>query len=162
MIAVRLVRLIEAHSDELADGLLNKFRTSSRTSDLRNVSAQELRGRSLEIIQHLSEWLICKSESEVERRYREMGFARAAQNVSFADFCWAMVLTKDHIWDFVQRQGFLGGAAEIYGAMELLRLLDQFFERAICYGAEGYESARIGNVDGLHVAQPTAAAGKRL
>ena len=53
-----------------------------------------------------------------------------------------MVLTKDHIWDFVQRQGFLGGAAEIYGAMELLRLLDQFFERAICYGAEGYESAK--------------------
>ena len=63
MIAVRLVRLIEAHSDELADGLLSKFRTSPRTSDLRNVSAQELRGRSLEIIEHLSEWLIAKSES---------------------------------------------------------------------------------------------------
>jgi hypothetical protein len=46
--------------------------------------------------------------------------------------------------------------------MELLRLLDQFFERAICYGAEGYESARIGNVDCLHVAQGTAAAVKRL
>jgi hypothetical protein len=73
-----------------------------------------------------------------------------------------MVLTKDHLWDFVERQGFLGGAAEIYGAMELLRLLDQFFERAICYGAEGYESARIGSVDGLHVSQPRSAAAKGL
>ena len=147
MIAVRLVRLIEAHSDELADGLLNKLQTSTRTGDLRNVPSAELRERSLEIIGHLSEWLICKSDSDIERRYKEMGFARSAQNVSFADFCWAMVLTKEHIWDFVQRQGFLSGPLEIYGAMELLRMLDRFFERAICYGAEGYEKAKLERMD---------------
>lgn len=143
MIAVRLVRLIETHSDELADELMNKFQASSRTGDLRNVPAHELRERSLEVMRHLSEWLICKSDTEIERRYREMGRARSVQNVSFADFCWAMVLTKEHIWDFIQRQGFLGGPLEIYGAMELLRMLDRFFERAICYGAEGYENASM-------------------
>lgn len=37
MIAVRLVRLIEDHSDELTEGLLRKFQTSLRTSDLRKV-----------------------------------------------------------------------------------------------------------------------------
>src|ERR1700733_4324058 len=157
MIAVRLVRLIETHSDELADGLMNKFQTSSRTGDLRNVPARELRERSLEVMRHLSEWLICKSDAEIERRYREMGHARSIQNVSFADFCWAMVLMKEHIWDFVQRQGFLGGPLEIYGAMELLRMLDQFFERAICYGAEGYESVSMG-IDCMHASrQPSAA-----
>ncbi len=156
MIAVKLVRLIERHSDELADELMNKFQTSSRTGDLRNVPAQELRERSLEVMRHLSEWLICKSDKEVEGRYREMGRTRSLQNVSFADFCWAMVLMKEHIWDFVQRQGFLGGPLEIYGAMELLRTLDQFFERAICYGAEGYESANIGV--GIHASrQPSPA-----
>jgi hypothetical protein len=153
MIAVRLVRLIEAHSDELADGLLTKFQTSSRTRDLRNVPAQELRERSLEVMRHLSEWLVCKSDSDIERRYREMGFTRSVQKVSFADFCWAMVLTKEQIWDFIQREGFLGGPLEIYGAMELLRMLDQFFERAICFGAEGYESAKIGMVDCVHVSR---------
>jgi hypothetical protein len=64
MIAVRLVRLIENHSDELADGLLNKCRTSSRTSDLRNVRLNNCGAVSLEIIEHLSEWLISTSESE--------------------------------------------------------------------------------------------------
>ena len=147
MIAVRLVRLIETHSDELADGLLNKFQMSSHTGDLRNVPTQELRERSLEVMRHLSEWLICKSESDIERRYKEMGLARAGQGVSLADFCWAMVLTKEHIWDFVQRQGCFNGPLEIYGAMELLRMLDRFFERAICYGAEGYEKARIESMD---------------
>jgi len=158
MIAVRLVRLIETHSDELADGLLNKFQTSARTGDLRNVPAQELRERSLEVMRHLSEWLVCKSDSEIERRCKEMGFARSLQKVSLADFCWAMVLTKEHIWDFIQRQGMLGGPLEIYGAMELLRMLDQFFERAICFGAEGYEKANIEPMDCVLASRPSTAA----
>jgi hypothetical protein len=162
MIAVRLVRLIEAHSDELADGLLNKLQTSSRTGDLRNVPPQELRDRSLEVIRHLSEWLICKSDSDIEHRYKEMGFARSVQGVSFADFCWAMVLTMEHIWDFVQRLGFLRGPLEIYGAMELLRMLDPFFERAICYGAEGYESAKIDGMECVHVSCQPSQAVKRV
>ncbi len=141
MLAVRLVRLIESHSDDIADGVLNKFRGSPRTSDLRNIPAQELRQRTLEILRHLSEWLLCKAEDEIENRYQRMGKARAAQNVSFADFCWSMIFTKEQIWDFVQQHGYLQSPLEIYGEMELLRLLDRFFERAICYGAEGYQTA---------------------
>jgi hypothetical protein len=52
-------------------------------------------------------------------------------------------MTKEHVWSFLQREGFLRGALEIYGELELLRLLDQFFDRAICYCAEGYEQARL-------------------
>jgi hypothetical protein len=37
------------------------------------------------------------------------------------------------------RQGFTPSPVEIYGEMELLRLLDQFFDRALCFAAEGYE-----------------------
>ena len=40
-------------------------------------------------------------------------------------------------------EGFLRGPLEIFGEMELLRLLDQFFDRAICYTAEGYEAAKL-------------------
>lgn len=138
MIAVRLVRLIEDHSNDLADGLMKKFESSPRTKDLRKVPAQELRTRSYEILRHLSEWLICKSDAEIRRRYVQIGALRASQQISLGDLCWAIVLTKEHIWDFLQRQGFLHGPVEIYGEMELLRLLDQFFDRAVCYSVEGY------------------------
>jgi len=40
-------------------------------------------------------------------------------------------------------EGFLRGPLEIFGEMELLRLLDQFFDRAICYTAEGYQDAKL-------------------
>jgi hypothetical protein len=138
MIAVRLVRLIEQHSDELTEALLKKFQTSPRTSDLRKVPVQELRNRSHEILKNLSDWLLSKSHGDVERRYREIGAIRASQAVALADVCWGIVLTKEHIWNFLQREGFLRGPVEIYGEMELLRLLDQFFDHAICYCAAGY------------------------
>jgi hypothetical protein len=149
MIAVRLVRLIEKHSDELTDELLNKFQTSPRTSELRKVPVQELRNRSYEILRNLSVWLLSKSDHEVERRYLEIGALRASQNISLAHVSWGIVLTKEHIWNFLQREGFLLGPLEIFGEMELLRLLDQFFDRAICYCAEGYEKAKVASLSGL-------------
>jgi hypothetical protein len=140
MIALRLVRLIEGHSEELTESLVQKFLTSSRTADMRKVPPAELRARVHEILQHLSEWLLTKTDIEIERRYRDLGQQRAAQGVSLSDFCWTMVITKESLWDFLQTQAFLRNPVEIYGEMELLRLLGQFFDRALCYAAEGFES----------------------
>jgi hypothetical protein len=140
MIALSLVRLIEKHSDELSNGLMVKFNSSPRTTDLRKVPAEELRNRTHEIFQHLSEWLLTKTGNDIEQRYFEIGKRRAEQGVSVSDFCWGIVLTKEHVWEFLQHQGFLRGPVEIYGELELLRLLDQFFDRALCFAMEGYEN----------------------
>jgi hypothetical protein len=139
MIALRLVRLIEHHSDELAAELVVKLETSSRTADLRKVPIDELRRRLQEILQHLSEWLLTKTGHDVERRFFEIGERRASQGVALSDFCWSIVLVKEHLWAFLQRQGSMHGPVEIYGEMELLRLLDQFFDRGLCFATEGYE-----------------------
>jgi hypothetical protein len=139
MIALRLVRLIENHSDELAQGLIEKFERSRRTSEMKKVPPVELRDRVDELLHQLGEWLLTKTDSDVERRYFEIGGRRASQGVSLSHYCWAIVLTKEHIWEFLEQQAFLTNPVEIYGEMELLRLLDQFFDRAICYAAEGYE-----------------------
>lgn len=139
MIALRLVRVIERHSGELAAELIVKFETSSRTADLRKVPVEELRQRIDEILRHLSEWLLTKTVHDIEKRYFEIGERRASQGVALSDFCWAILLIKGHLWEFLQRQGFIHSPVEIYGEMELLRLLDQFFDRALCFATEGYE-----------------------
>jgi hypothetical protein len=46
---------------------------------------------------------------------------------------------KEHLWEFLERQGFKRGPVEIYGEVELLRLLDRFLDRALCFATEGYE-----------------------
>src|SRR5207302_10621555 len=114
MIALRLVRLIEDHSDELAEGLLKKFQNSPLTKDFAKVPAHELRDRVYEILHNLRDWLLYKKEVDVERRYRELGARRAAQYVSVSDYCWAIVLTKEHLWYFLQMQGSLRGPADLY------------------------------------------------
>jgi len=141
LIALRLVHLIETHSDELTEGLVHKVLNSSRTTDLRKVPIEELRDRIHELLEHLSEWLLTKSNADIRKRYVQIGGRRAAQGVSVSDYCWAIFTVKEHLWDFLQRQGFLHSPVEIYGEMELLRLLDQFFDRAICYATEGYEQS---------------------
>jgi hypothetical protein len=139
MIALGLVRVIERHSDELAAEVIAKLATSSRTADLGKVPVEELRRGIQEILRHFGEWLLTKTGHDIEKRYFEIGGRRASQGVALSDLCWAIVLTKGHLWEFLQRQGFMRGPVEIYGEMELLRLLDQFFDRALCFATEGYE-----------------------
>lgn len=141
MIALRLVHLIENHSDSLVQGLLQKLELSPRTQDFSRVPQQELQDRLQELLTHLGEWLLHKKDADIESRYRAIGARRAAQQVSLSDFYWAIVMTKEHIWEFLQRQGFLQSPVEIYGELELLRLLDQFFDRALYYVTEGYEKS---------------------
>jgi hypothetical protein len=69
----------------------------------------------------------------------ELGERRASQGVTLSDFCWAIAVIKEHLWEFLERQGFKRGPVEIYGEVELLRLLDRFLDRALCFATEGYE-----------------------
>jgi hypothetical protein len=46
-------------------------------------------------------------------------------------------VTKEHLWEFPERQGFKRCPVEIYGEMGLLRLLKQFFDRALCFSDRG-------------------------
>jgi len=89
MIALGLVRVIERHSDELAAELIAKLETSSRTTDLRKVPAEQLRQGIQEILRHLGEWLLTKTGHDIEQRYFEIGGRRASQGVDLSDFCWS-------------------------------------------------------------------------
>src|ERR1700683_5782154 len=100
MIALRLARLIERHSDKPTAELVAKLETSSHTADLRKVPVEELRSRIQEILRHLSEWLLTKTGHDIEERYFEIGERRAAQGGALFDFFWANCLTKGATWGF--------------------------------------------------------------
>jgi len=142
MIALRLVRLIEAHSVEIAREIVHRIQTSPRTSDLRAIPELELQVQAEEFLQDLGKWTSAQPNVQVEVRYRELGARRAMQGVSSADACWALVLTKEYLCEFLRKRGFVRGPAELYGEMELLWLLDQFFNAALCSLMEGYALAR--------------------
>src|SRR5579872_878473 len=139
MLVYRLVRLIESHSDVLATSLLKKVRTSPITKGYTDVPLEDLEQRVSEIYRHLGEWLLGRREFEIESRYLEIGARRARQNVPVSQLIWAICLTKENLWEFVKEEMPPERAMEIFGELELLQMLERFFDRAIYYASVGYE-----------------------
>jgi len=142
MFSIRLVKLIEAHADRLAQGLMHSLQSSPRASELlRKVPADELKNRVQEIYRNLGDWLLSKTESEIEERYTGLGMRRARQGVPFSQLMWAITLTKEYLWEHMEREGLLEQPIELLGELELLHNLERFFDRAIYFASVGYESA---------------------
>jgi hypothetical protein len=143
MLAYRLLRLVESHSEALAAGLLEKTQNSPLLPGYRHVPTGELEQRVYEIYHHLADWLLGKSELDVEKRYLEIGAKRARQGVPLSQLIWAIILTKKNLWDFLKQEAVLDRPAEISGELEVEELLDQFFDHAVYYAAVGYERACV-------------------
>jgi hypothetical protein len=139
MFSYRLVRLIESHADALASGLEERVQSSPQITHFRALPAVEMRERVYEIYRHLGEWLLGKNEMDIEQRYREIGKRRAQQRVPLSEVVQAIVLTKENLWEFLKSEAVMDRAVEIMGELELLQMLEMFFDRAIYYAAVGYE-----------------------
>jgi len=151
LLAYRLVPLIESHSEQLACNLLERVRDSDKTSAyLTHVPQPELQSRVSEIYRNLGEWLLGKTESDVQHRYEEIGGRRARQGVPLSQLVSALVLTKDTLWEFLLKEAAVERPVEVFGELELLQLLERFFDRAIYYACAGYERAAARQTVGAH------------
>lgn len=140
LLAYRLVRLIETHADKLAESTLKRVEQDPKTRDYRRrVPEEDFCGAVCGIYKHLGEWLMGKSEEEIAERYTEIGRRRAAQGVLLSELNWAIVLTRENLWEYLQTEDSLERPTEVFGELKLLQMLEQFFDRAIYYAAVGYE-----------------------
>lgn len=145
MLAYRLVRLIELHSEGLAVALRKRMEECNRCPDYKNVPPEELTHVVYEMYRNLGEWLLGKTEADIERRYTSIGARRAEQNVPLSQVLWVIALVKENLWEYLKREDVIERPAEILGELEMLQLLEQFFDRAMFYAALGYERARAGH-----------------
>jgi hypothetical protein len=140
MMWYRLVRLIETHSQSLSPSLLDQVQGSERTRTYqKNVPVEELKERVYEIYHHLREWLIGKDESRLEQRYLQIGARRACQRVPMSEMTWVIILTKENLLEFIKKESVMERPVEVFGELEMLQLLEQFFDRAIYHAIVGYE-----------------------
>jgi hypothetical protein len=148
MLGIRLVRLIEKHSESLSRGLSEELRKSDRTSDYRKIPIAEMQTAASEVYRHLAEWLLQKTETDIAERFRYIAAQRAGEGVRLHQFVWALMLTRDYLWRFLRREAIADNIVELHGELELHRLLNQFFDRAIYYAIVGYEEGTKQGVKG--------------
>lgn len=140
-VAEALVQLIENNSDRLAETMLMKLQACEKCEGFKRVPREEFRQRVYEIYDHLGEWVQGKREEDVARRYIEIGMARERQGVLLSELMYAIIMTREHLWDFVKQEARVEKPKEVFGELEIMELLEQFFDRAMYYAAQGYEKA---------------------
>lgn len=98
--------------------------------------------RTHEIYRNLSQWLLEKTQAEIEERYVGLGLRRAAQGVPFSELLYAFSMTKECLWEHLEQDALLEDPLELIGNLNLLHAVGRFFDRAAHAAAMGYETAR--------------------
>ena len=76
------------------------------------------------------------------RRYVEIGMQRERQGVLLSELMYAIILTREHLWDFLKHEANIEKPKGVFGELEMMELLEQFFDRAMYYAAQGYERSK--------------------
>ena len=142
MLGTRYSHLIEKHSEALAEGLVRKLQTSERTEAYRAVPPHELKRNLQEVYENLGEWLNNKTELELQQRYSRLGERRATQGVPLPQVIWALIVSKEHLWTFLEREAFADTAVQLVSELTFILTLEQFFDRAIYFTTAAYHGAK--------------------
>lgn len=142
MLAHRLMRLVETHADALVERLEKKIESCGRCDEYRNVSSTELKTLVAGIYGQLGQWLITRTEADLERRYTAIGARRAEEHVPVSQLLWCIVLVKENLWEYLRENEHLEDTSQIFGELVLTQMVDQFFDRAMYYAVRGHEQIR--------------------
>jgi hypothetical protein len=142
MISVRLVGMIEDHAEQLTAGLVNDLQRHPRLSGYHRLSPDELHNRAYNVYHNLSKWVTRGSEHEIEAIYTDLGRRRYNEGIPLSQVILALVLTKEHLLDYVKTSGLSDSALDLYQELELMQVVSQFFDKAICHTAQAFEQAR--------------------
>ncbi|MBZ5564353.1 MAG: hypothetical protein LAP13_18280 [Acidobacteriia bacterium] len=141
MLSRRLVALIEDHADELTHGLIEDLHTNPRTPEYHKLPRSVIHRRMYEIYHNLGEWLGHENDAIIEAHYTGLARARITDRIPLSEVICALILTKNHLREYIRTAGLANSAIELYQQQELNRLVGNFFDKAIYFTAREYERA---------------------
>jgi hypothetical protein len=151
----RLISLIESDAVELTRRTIETLQTSQHTPSYRQLAFDDLYGKAFDVYHQFGRWVVENTDSAVQTRYHDLGEQRFHEHIPLHELLWALALTKNHLRRHLSAWALADSAVELYRQQELDRMVEQFFDRAMCYAAEGYERARQ-NAEPVRVAIPNA------
>jgi hypothetical protein len=132
MLGIKLVRLIERHSEALSRELAEQILSLERTSDFRKIAPAELQLAATEVYRNLGEWLLQKTERDIASRFRAIAARRAAEGIRLHQLTWALMLSRDHLWHFLRREALADNIVELHGERDTKRRASKAHRAATC------------------------------
>ena len=140
MLSVKLVQLIEAHWDEIAERLIGTVRSHPDMQSFASRPAIEIREWCGEILQNLGDMLSTRDGDHM-LRFRDLGKTRFEENIPLHEAVLRFHLLKDKVFEFVHEQGFPMNAMQLYAEEELEHRMSRFFDGCVYQVVCGYEKA---------------------
>ncbi len=141
MLGSKFTQLVEKHSDELSRQLALKLHASPRTQSFHKLPLSDLEKDINVLYRNLGDWLLHRTEDEIQARYKEIGRRRAAQNIAPEEMMWAFTMAKEHIIDFLRDEAGADSALALFSELEFVLTLMQFFDRAVYVALAAQRSA---------------------
>ena len=139
MLSVRLMQMIEDHAEELTQGLIRDLQSNPRTPHYHHLTGEELHFRTYAVYHNLGHWVSQKGEDQVEANYAALAARRYGEGVPLEEIVFALMSTKNHLYQFVRMTGLMDSAMELHQERELRRLVGYFFDKAIYYTVKAYQ-----------------------
>jgi len=142
MLATYLLRVLERHSETMADALVMDLTTSDRTPSYRRLQPDALRERTRAFYRHVVDWLADRSEAQIAATYAALGQQRFDEGIPLEELVYAFILTKRHVRDSVSRLNDIESAVELHYVIDLHAMIDLFCDRALYATVTGFEQRR--------------------
>ena len=139
MLSDTLVRMIEDHAEKLTHSLVNDLKSNKRTTHYHHLTGDELHRRTYDVYRHLGQWIASKTEEAIESSYVELGEKRRAEGIPLSEVVYALILTKNHLREYIRFSGLSDSAMDLHRERELQQLVAQFYDKAIYYTVQGFE-----------------------
>src|SRR5689334_25180067 len=140
LLSGRLVRLIQDHSQGVANDLTERIGAHPELPVLAKRPIQELHNWCAEQIGYLNSSLLAKGE-EIRGRYQSFGRARFEESIPLHEAVLRFFLLKDTVIEFVHTQGLPMSAVDLYAQEELEQRICRFLDAAVYHVVCGYEQA---------------------
>jgi hypothetical protein len=154
-----LMKQIETHAEQLSEQVIQAVRTSPRTRAMGQLSEEELKDRFFDLFRNFGRWLSEKNEDEIEATYGEVGRRRCREGMPLNDLVYALILVKQHLWDYVVKNVMPASEGNLYQEELLGEMLGKFFDRALYHTIRGYEEVWTKEASLRLLAGPPAEAG---
>jgi hypothetical protein len=94
------------------------------------------------VYSQLGKWLSAETTKEdIKEIYTTLGAQRHQEGFLFSEVLEALIITRRVLWAKVESDGLLDTALDLNQALALSDRAIVFFDRAMFYAAQGYESA---------------------
>jgi hypothetical protein len=139
MLSRRLIQMIEKHSDEIAQQVLDEVRKDKILRRYHELPDALVRSRFENVAVHLGQWLAESDEPTLARHFEALGRERFEEQVPLYEVIHAAQIFKRRLLEFTREHCFESTPIEVHAELELERLLSAFFDRIVFHTARGYE-----------------------